>query len=249
MRLISWNVNGIRACRTKGFDAFFSQADADIFCLQEVKATAEQSGLCPPGYFVYWHSAERAGYSGTAVLSKFPALSVRTDMENHTGEGRIQTLEFADFFLVNVYVPNSKRELLRLDYRMVWQDAFTEYLISLDAKKPLIVCGDLNVAHQEIDIKHPKANRRNAGFTDEERGKMTKLLAAGFTDIFRARNPEERDAYTWWSYMGNARQKNVGWRIDYFLVSDRLAEKVASAPLFPQIMGSDHCPVGLTLSF
>ena len=250
MRLISWNVNGIRACRSKGFDEALGAWDADFVCLQEVKARREQVEDWSPearGYQVFWHPAERPGYSGTATLTRHTPLSVRVDMDGHTGEGRILALELPDFWLVNVYVPNSQRELARLDYRMVWQDAFRAYLTGLDADKPVVVCGDLNVAHQEIDIARPKANRRNAGFTDEERGKMTELLAGGLADTFRALYPERRDAYTWWSYMGNARAKNIGWRIDYFLASSRLMPRVEDAEIFPGILGSDHCAVGLTL--
>jgi exodeoxyribonuclease-3 len=252
MLLISWNVNGVRACRSKGFDEALNTWDADIVCLQEVKARREQvDGWSPEemGYRVYWHPAEKPGYSGTAVLTKPEPLSARYDMEGHTGEGRILTLEFADFFLVNVYVPNSQRELARLEYRMVWQDAFRAHLTALDAEKPVVVCGDLNVAHQEIDIARPKANRRNAGFTDEERGKMTELLESGggFADTFRALYPDRRDAYTWWSYMGSARAKNIGWRIDYFLTSKRWMARVEDAMIYPEVSGSDHCPVGLMM--
>ena len=250
MLLISWNVNGIRACRGKGFNEALRAWDADIVCLQEVKARREQVEDWDPeqsGYHVYWHPAERPGYSGTATLTKREPLSVRHDMDGHTGEGRVLTLEFADFILVNAYAPNSQRELARLDYRMVWQDAFRSALTALDAEKPVVVCGDLNVAHQEIDIARPKANRRNAGFTDEERGKMTELLECGFADTFRALYPDRRDAYTWWSYMGNARAKNIGWRIDYFLASSRLMERVEDAMIYPEVLGSDHCPVGITI--
>lgn len=249
MRLISWNVNGIRACRNKGFDDFLRTADADILCLQEVKATQEQSGLdtAAPDYHIFWHPAVKPGYSGTAVLTRRKPLSVSTDMDGHSGEGRILTLEYEDFILVNVYVPNSQRELARLNYRMVWQDAFCEYLRALDAKKPVVICGDLNVAHQEIDIARPKANRRNAGFTDEERQKMTGLLGSGFIDTFRTLYPDRRDAYTWWSYMGSARAKNIGWRIDYFLASARLRTRIQDARIYPEVHGSDHCPVELIL--
>jgi len=247
MKLISWNVNGIRSCRQKGFDGFFKAQDADIFCMQEVKAFENQSGLDAKGYYMYWHAANRAGYSGTATLTKEKPMSVRYDMEGHTGEGRILTLEFPEFYMVNTYVPNSKDELLRLPYRMEWQDAFKAFLKGLDLHKHVVICGDLNVAHQEIDIKNARTNRRNAGFTDEEREKMTDLLQAGFIDTYRFLNPDKRDAYTWWSYMGNARTRNVGWRIDYFLMSERMATKLADAMIFPEVFGSDHCPVGIEL--
>ncbi|MCL2030505.1 MAG: exodeoxyribonuclease III [Oscillospiraceae bacterium] len=250
MLLISWNVNGIRACRAKGFDEALRAWGADIVCLQEVKARREQVEDWNPedmGYHVYWHPAERPGYSGTAVLTRRAPLSARYDMEGHTGEGRILTLELEDFFLVNTYTPNAQRELTRLEYRLVWQDAFRAHLTALDAEKPVLVCGDLNVAHQEIDIARPKANRRNAGFTDEERGKMTDLLGAGFADTFRALYPGRRDAYTWWSYMGGARARNIGWRIDYFLASHRLMPRVEDAMIYPETEGSDHCPVGMRL--
>lgn len=249
MKLISWNVNGLRACLAKGFTDFFTAADADIFCVQETKMQQEQSELELPGYQQYWNSAIKKGYSGTAIFTRIKPLAATYGMNiaDHDQEGRIITLEFTDFYLVNVYTPNSKRELARLDYRMKWEEDFGAYLLTLDKLKPVIVCGDLNVAHQEIDIKNPKTNRRNAGFTDEERNKMTLLLAAGFTDTFRALYPDKQDAYTWWSYMMNARARNIGWRIDYFLVSNRLAPSVAEASIYPDILGSDHCPVGLEL--
>ena len=249
MRLISWNVNGIRSCRQKGFDDFLREIDADMLCLQEVKATQEQSGLDPEGYHIYWHAAERKGYSGTAVLTRAEPLSVSRDMPGHAGEGRILTLELEQFYLVNIYTPNSKRELERLEYRMEWQDALKAYLMELDSKKPVVFCGDLNIAHQPIDLARPAANRRNAGFTDEERAKMTDLMSGGFSDTFRALHPEETGAYSWWSYMGGSRGKNVGWRIDYFLVSHRLLPCVSEAQIYPEVLGSDHCPVGITLLF
>ncbi|MDR1321066.1 MAG: exodeoxyribonuclease III [Gracilibacteraceae bacterium] len=249
MKFISWNVNGLRACLKKGFANFFQSAAADVFCLQETKLQEEQITEEWPGYAVYWHSAEKKGYSGTAVLTKQAPLAVSYGIgrEEHEGEGRVITLEFADFQLVNVYTPNSRRELARLAYRMEWDDAFRAYLSGLDERKPLVVCGDLNVAHQEIDLRHPRSNRRNAGFTDEERGKFTQLLAAGFIDTFRSLYPERRDAYTWWSYMRSARQNNSGWRIDYFLVSSRLADRVRDSVIYADVLGSDHCPVGLEL--
>lgn len=246
MRIVSWNVNGIRACQNKGFNDFLRDVDPDIICLQEVKAFREQVSL-PEGYQIYWHAADKAGYSGTAVFSKTKALSQSLDIPGHTGEGRILTLEYEDFFLINVYAPNSKSELERLDYRMVWQDALKDYIVSLDAQKPVIICGDLNVAHKEIDLTHPKTNRRSAGFTDEERSKLTELLDAGFTDTYRQLNPDKRGAYTWWSYIGNKREKNVGWRIDYFLISSRLLPNLSGADIYPQVLGSDHCPVDITL--
>ncbi|MBP2636883.1 MAG: exoA [Firmicutes bacterium] len=249
MKLISWNVNGLRACITKGFTDFFTAVDADIFCVQETKMQQEQSELELAGYQQYWNSAIKKGYSGTAIFTRIEPLSATYGMNiaGHDQEGRIITLEFADFYLVNVYTPNSQRELARLDYRMKWEEDFGSYLLNLDKQKPVIVCGDLNVAHQEIDIKNPKTNRRNAGFTDEERNKMTLLLATGFTDTFRFLYPDRQDAYTWWSYMMNARARNIGWRIDYFLVSNRLAPSIVEASIYPDILGSDHCPVGLEL--
>ncbi|GMA98967.1 exodeoxyribonuclease III [Pelosinus sp. IPA-1] len=249
MKLVSWNVNGLRACLGKGFEDFFNNINADIFCLQETKMQPDQAQLDLPGFEKYWNSAIKKGYSGTAVFTRIKPLSVTYGMnlEEHDQEGRIITVEFEDFFLVNVYTPNSKRELLRLDYRMRWEDDFRTYLKELDKKKPVIICGDLNVAHEEIDIKNPKSNRRNAGFTDEERGKMTTLLQAGFTDSFRYLHPDEKDAYTWWSYMMKARDRNIGWRIDYFLLSDRLRDSMKAATIHCEIMGSDHCPVGLEI--
>ncbi len=249
MKLISWNVNGLRACLTKGFEDFFHSVDADIFCIQETKMQPHQAELNLTGYEKFWNSAIKKGYSGTAVFTRIKPLSVSygLQIDEHDQEGRIITLEFEDFFLVTVYTPNSKRELLRLDYRMKWEDDFRAYLKELDAKKPVIVCGDINVAHEEIDIKNPKTNRRSAGFTDEERGKMTELLQSGFTDTFRYLYPDQKDAYTWWSYMMNARERNIGWRIDYFLISNRLQQSLKAATIHPEILGSDHCPVGLEI--
>lgn len=249
MKLISWNVNGLRACITKGFYDFFRQEDADIFCLGETKMQPEQAEIETPGYHQYWNSAVKKGYSGTAVFTKQEPLSVcyGLGIEEHDQEGRVITLEFENFYLVNVYTPNSKDGLLRLDYRMEWEDAFRAYLKKLDESKPVIVCGDMNVAHQEIDLKNPKTNRKNPGFTDEERAKMTELLASGFTDSFRALYPDKTNAYSWWSYRARAREKNVGWRIDYFLVSNRLKEQIQDAVIYADILGSDHCPVGLIL--
>lgn len=249
MKLISWNVNGLRACLTKGFMDFFNSMNADIFCVQETKMQPVQAPVELAGYEKYWNSAIKKGYSGTAIFTRIAPLSVSYGMniEEHDQEGRIITLEFDRFFLVNVYTPNSKRELLRLEYRMKWEDDFKAYLTELNKQKPVMICGDLNVAHQEIDIKNPKTNRRNAGFTDEERGKMTSLLQAGFTDTFRYLYPDKQDAYTWWSYMMNARARNIGWRIDYFLLSDGLKDSVKDAIIYPEIMGSDHCPIGLEI--
>ncbi len=249
MKLISWNVNGLRACLSKGFEDFFNTADADIFCIQETKMHPDQAEIGLIGYEKYWNSAVKKGYSGTAVFTRITPLSVTygLNIEEHDQEGRIITLEFENFFLVNVYTPNSKRELLRLDYRMRWEDEFRTYLTALDQSKPVIICGDINVAHQEIDIKNPKTNRRNAGFTDEERDKMTALLEAGFTDTFRHIYPDKIDAYTWWSYMMNARARNIGWRIDYFLVSNTLRDAIKEATIYPEVMGSDHCPIGLEI--
>ena len=249
MKLISWNVNGLRACLNKGFHDFFVNVNADIFCVQETKMQQEQSELVLPGYHEYWNSAVKKGYSGTVIFTRFKPLAVTYGMKisEHDQEGRMITLEFADFQLVNVYAPNSQRELARLNYRMKWEDDFNTYLTQLDKGKPVIICGDLNVAHQEIDIKNPKTNRRNAGFTDEERNKMTLLLQAGFTDSFRILYPDKQDAYSWWSYMMNARARNIGWRIDYFLVSMRLTNSIKEASIYADIMGSDHCPVGLEL--
>lgn len=249
MKFVSWNVNGLRACMGKGFMDCFNELDADFFCLQETKLQPHQIELDLPGYFQYWNSAEKKGYSGTAIFAKREPLSVfyGIDIERHDHEGRVITLEYPDFYLVDVYTPNARRELERLDYRMDWEDSFREYLCSLDKAKPVIVCGDMNVAHEEIDLKNYKTNRGNAGFTDEERGKMTELLSAGFCDSFRALYPDKEGAYSWWSYMFHAREKNAGWRIDYFLCSDRLRDKIEDSLIYPRYMGSDHCPVGLIL--
>ncbi|MCL2253152.1 MAG: exodeoxyribonuclease III [Lachnospiraceae bacterium] len=249
MKLISWNVNGIRACKEKGFLDFFNQADADIFCLQETKIQANQINLELSGYHMYWNYAVKKGYSGTAIFSKKEPLSVRygIGIAEHDQEGRVITLEMDDFYIVTIYTPNSKRELLRLDYRMTWEIAFLNYLKSLEQKKPVIFCGDLNVAHKEIDLKNPKSNRRNAGFTDEEREKFTNLLDNGFVDTFRYINPDLEGAYTWWSYFAKARERNIGWRIDYFIVSAALKGRIADTMIYKDIQGSDHCPVGLKL--
>ena len=249
MRLISWNVNGLRAAVKKGFMDSFNALDADIFCLQETKLQAGQIELDLPGYHQYWCYAEKKGYSGTAVFSRVEPISVTYNLgyPEHDSEGRVITCEFEDFYLVCVYTPNSQDELKRLPYRMEWEDAFREHLVSLDRKKPVLATGDMNVAHEEIDLKNPKTNHFNPGFTDEERGKMTELLAAGFTDTFRYLYPDKRDAYSWWSFRAASRERNVGWRIDYFICSDRLRERIADAFICPEIMGSDHCPVGLDL--
>lgn len=249
MKLISWNVNGLRACMSKGFKDFMDNIDADIFCVQETKMQREQAAFVFDGYEEYWNSAEKKGYSGTAVFSKTKPLSVSYGLgiEEHDKEGRVITAEFQDFYLVNVYTPNAQRGLERLDYRMVWEDVFRSYVKKLDEKKPVIICGDLNVAHNEIDLKNFKTNVGNAGFTYEERGKMTELLASGFVDSFRYLYPDKTGAYSWWSYMFKAREKNAGWRIDYFIVSEKLAERIKDAVIYPEVMGSDHCPVGLLL--
>ncbi len=249
MKLISWNVNGIRACVNKGFIEFFNDIKADIFCIQETKCQPDQIELEFDGYKSYWNSAERKGYSGTAIFTKKKPIAVTRGIgiEEHDKEGRILTLELEDFYLVNNYTPNAKRGLERLDYRQIWEDEIRKYLLKLNKKKPVIMCGDLNVAHKEIDLKNPKSNRGNAGFTDEEREKMTQLLKAGFTDSFRYLYPDKENAYSWWSYMGRAREKNVGWRIDYFIVSNDMKHKIKEATIYPQIMGSDHCPVGLEI--
>jgi exodeoxyribonuclease-3 len=248
MKLISWNVNGLRACEDKGFSDVFRQLDADFFCLQETKLQEGQLDLEFDGYESYWNYAEKKGYSGTAIYTRHKPLSVTRGIgiEAHDHEGRVVTLEMEDFFLVCCYTPNSQDGLRRLDYRMAWEDDFLAYLRSLDARKPVVLCGDLNVAHEEIDIKNPKTNRRNAGFTDEERGKFTTLLNSGFTDTFRFLNPTEVK-YSWWSYRFQARQKNAGWRIDYFVISDRLRNRLSDAKIHTDIMGSDHCPVELGL--
>lgn len=249
MKLVSWNVNGLRACLGKGFHDFFTAIDADVFCIQETKMQEDQAELNLAGFRQYWNSAVKKGYSGTAVFTRVEPVSVTYGMNiaEHDQEGRIITLELDEFYLVNTYTPNSQRGLLRLDYRLKWEDDFRSYLLQLDKVKPVIVCGDINVAHQEIDIKNPKANRRNAGFTDEEREKLNLLLQAGFTDSFRHLYPDKRDAYTWWSYMMNARARNIGWRIDYFLVSERLRDSIRDSFIYPDILGSDHCPVGLEI--
>ena len=248
MKLISWNVNGLRACEGKGFSDIFRQQDADFFCLQETKMQEGQIDMAFDGYDSYWNSADKKGYSGTAIFTRHKPLSVTRGIgiDEHDHEGRVITLEMPDFYLVTVYVPNSQDELKRLDYRMRWEDDFQNYLVGLDQKKPVIVCGDLNVAHEEIDIKNPKTNRRNAGFTDEEREKFSQWLSRGFKDTFRTLYPEQV-TYSWWSYRFQARQKNAGWRIDYFVVSDRLMSRVEDAKIHTEIFGSDHCPVELTL--
>ena len=255
MKLVSWNVNGLRAVINKGFEEFFKEADADIFCIQEIKIQEDQIDdkirEIFKGYNTYWNSAEKKGYSGTAIITKNIPLNIKfgIGIEEHDKEGRVITLEFDKFYMVNCYTPNSKRELERLDYRMVWEDAFRNYLLELNKKKPVIVCGDLNVAHKEIDLKNPKTNRKNAGFTDEEREKMTELLNAGFTDTFRYLYPDKTDTYTWWSYMFKAREKNAGWRIDYFIVSNSIKDKIKESYIYSEVMGSDHCPVGLDIDF
>ena len=248
MKLISWNVNGLRACEGKGFRDIFRELDADFFCLQETKMQPGQLDIAFEGYESYWNSAEKKGYSGTAIFSRHQPLSVSygIGIDEHDHEGRVITLEMSDFYLVTVYTPNAQDELRRLDYRMRWEDDFQAYLRELDKQKPVIVCGDMNVAHEEIDLKNPKTNRRNAGFTDEERAKFTQLLSTGFTDTFRWLYPEEV-TYSWWSYRFQARQKNAGWRIDYFVVSDRLRPRIADAKIHTRILGSDHCPVELDL--
>ena len=249
MRFISWNVNGLRACMQKGFIDYFNTLNADFFCLQETKLQAGQIDLALPGYFQYWNYAEKKGYSGTAIFAKEAPLSVQygIGVPELDTEGRMITLEYPEFFLVTCYTPNAQRELARIDHRLKWDEAFRQYLTGLDSKKPVIICGDLNVVHQEIDQKNPSSNRGNAGFSDEERESFGKLLNCGFTDSFRYLYPNVTGAYSWWSYMFHAREKNAGWRIDYFLVSDRLQGQIRSASIFPEIMGSDHCPVGLEL--
>ena len=249
MKLISWNVNGIRACLNKGFTEFFNKINADIFCIQETKCQADQIELEFENYQSYWNSAEKKGYSGTAIFTKKSPINVTygIGIEEHDKEGRIITLEFEGFYLINNYTPNSKRELERLEYRQIWEDEIRKYLLKLNEKKPVIMCGDLNVAHKEIDLKNPKTNRRNAGFTEEERNKMTELLKAGFTDTFRYLYPEKENEYTWWSYMGRAREKNIGWRIDYFIVSKDIENKIKEAQIHQEILGSDHCPVELDI--
>ena len=249
MKFISWNVNGLRACEGKGFSDIFHRMDADFFCLQETKMQAGQLDLTYEGYQSYWNYAEKKGYSGTAIFTRHTPVSVKLGIgvDEHDHEGRTITLEYEDFFLITAYVPNSQDELRRLDYRMRWEDDFRQYVLQLDAVKPVIICGDMNVAHQEIDLKNPKTNRRNAGFTDEERGKMTLLLESGFTDTFRYFYPDLKEAYSWWSYRFRAREKNTGWRIDYFLVSNRLQEHLQSAAIHSDILGSDHCPVEVVI--
>ena len=249
MKLISWNVNGIRACVNKGFKDFFKEINADIFCIQETKCQIDQIELEFEGYKSFWNSAEKKGYSGTAIYTKEKPISVKygIGIEQHDKEGRVITLEFKNFFMVNIYTPNSKRGLERLEYRQVWEDEIRKYLLDLNKIKPVIMCGDLNVAHNEIDLKNPKTNRRNAGFTYEEREKMTQLLESGFTDSFRYLYPDKKEAYSWWSYMGRAREKNVGWRIDYFIVSKNIENKIKEAKIHSKIMGSDHCPVELEI--
>ena len=251
MRFISCNVNGLRAVRKKGFDDIFLSLNADFFCIQETKLQEGQIDIDFPGYESYWCYAEKKGYSGTAIFTKHTPLSVSYNIgiEEHGTEGRTITLEYEDFYLVCVYTPNAQDGLKRLDYRMSWEDAFREYLCGLDKTKPVIVCGDMNVAHEEIDLKNAKANVGNPGFSDEERAKFTELLAAGFTDSFRYLYPDRRDAYSWWSYRAAARERNVGWRIDYFVVSDRLRDNIKDAYILPEITGSDHCPVGLDMSW
>lgn len=249
MKFISWNVNGLRACVGKGFAESFKQLDADFFCLQETKMQEGQLDLNFEGYTSYWNYAEKKGYSGTAIFTRHQPISVSYGLgiEEHDHEGRVITLEMQDFYLITAYTPNSQDGLRRLDYRMTWEDDFLEYIKRLNEKKPVIVCGDLNVAHEEIDLKNPKSNRKNAGFTDEEREKMTKWLNSGFTDTFRYFYPEQKDIYSWWSYRFKAREKNAGWRIDYFIVSNRLQERLDNAKIHTEIYGSDHCPVELTL--
>ena len=247
MKLISWNVNGFRACLTKGFEEHFKVLDADVFCIQETKMQPEQVTTSFEGYTQYFNSAVKKGYSGTAVFTKKEPLSVVFNIDGHTDEGRAIICEYEKFYLVNLYVPNAQRELARIDYRMQWEDDLRTFLVELDKKKPIILCGDLNVAHKEIDLKNPKTNVGNAGFSDEERGKFGELLNAGFTDTFRFLYPDKEGAYTWWSYMFKARERNTGWRIDYFLVSNRIADKIVDAKIYPDVMGSDHCPVGLEI--
>ena len=249
VKMISWNVNGIRACVKKGFMDYFKDVDADVFCIQESKLQEGQIEMDLPGYHQYWNYAQKKGYSGTALFSKKEPISVSYGLgiEEHDNEGRVITAEYEDYYVVTCYTPNSKTELERLDYRMVWEDVFRNHLLALDEKKPVLFCGDLNVAHNEIDLKNPKTNRRSAGFTDEERGKMTELLGVGFIDTFRYLYPDAEGAYSWWSYLGKARDRNAGWRIDYWCVSDRLKEKIKEAEIHSAILGSDHCPVMLEI--
>lgn len=250
MKFISWNVNGLRAVCAKGFNEIFASFDADFVCIQETKLSPGALELEFEGYRSYWNLADRKGYSGTAIYTRHDPVAVTygIGVDEHDHEGRVITLNMGGYYLVNVYTPNSQGELARLPYRMVWEEAFRKYIATLDARKPVIICGDMNVAHKEIDLKNPKTNRRNAGFTDEERGEFTKLLAQGFVDTFRAVHPDLEDAYTWWSYRARAREKNVGWRIDYFLVSERLAHRLKDANIRADILGSDHCPVEITIS-
>ncbi len=249
MKFISWNVNGLRACMQKGFEESFKALDADIFCLQETKLQEGQHDLEPEGYYQYWNYAEKKGYSGTAIFTRKKPLSVTNGIgvEEHDHEGRVITLEFEDFYFIVVYVPNSQRELARLSYRMEWEKAFLAYILGLEAKKPVIYCGDLNVAHKEIDLKNPKTNHMNAGFTDEERACFTKVLESGYIDSFRYFYPDQKDIYSWWSYMFKSREKNAGWRIDYFVVSEKLKDRMKDAKIHTDIMGSDHCPVELDI--
>ncbi len=249
MKFVSWNVNGLRACMEKGFPQVFAQMDSDFFCLQETKLQEGQISMDLPGYHQYWCYAEKKGYSGTAIFTKHEPLSVAYGMgiPHLDTEGRLITLEYQRFYLITCYTPNAQRELARLDHRMAWEEAFREYLLCLDRKKPVILCGDLNVAHKEIDLKNPSSNRGSAGFSDQERACFTRLLASGFTDTFRYLHPDTTGAYTWWSYMFQARKNNAGWRIDYFVVSDRLKHAITQTPIYSDIPGSDHCPVGLTL--
>ena len=251
MKFISWNVNGLRACVQKGFLDFFNSIDADFFCIQESKLQAGQIDLDLPGYHQYWNYAEKKGYSGTAIFAKNEALSVSygIGIEEHDKEGRVITLEYDNFYIVTCYTPNSQNELKRLPYRMQWEDDFREYLKTLDAKKPVVLCGDLNVAHNEIDLKNPKTNRKNAGFSDEERAKMTELLGSGFTDTFRYFYPDAEGIYSWWSYRFKAREKNAGWRIDYFITSKRINDKLKKAAIHTDVLGSDHCPVEVDIEF
>lgn len=251
MKFVSWNVNGFRAVLNKGFDKFFTEIDADFFCLQETKMQEGQHSYDFLDYHEFYNYAQKKGYSGTAILSKDEPLSISygINLEDHDQEGRVITAEYEQFYLVTVYTPNSKRGLERLDYRMIWEDEFQDYVRKLDEKKPVIVCGDLNVAHQKIDLKNPASNRLSAGFTDEEREKMTQFLSYGFVDSFRYLHPDAKDRYTWWSYMAQSRQRNVGWRIDYFLVSERIKNKIKKAEILDQVMGSDHCPVYLEIDF
>lgn len=250
MKMISWNVNGLRACMSKGFNTFFDDIDADIFCLQETKLQEGQIDFTPEGYNCYWNYAEKKGYSGTAIFTKIKPINVTYGMgiEEHDNEGRLITLEFESFYLATVYVPNSKRELERLDYRMKWEDDFRNYILNLNQSKPVIFCGDLNVAHKEIDLKNPKTNHKNAGFTDEEREKLSDMLDSGFTDTFRYFYPDTENVYSWWSYMFRAREKNAGWRLDYFVASKEMNDKLIDAKIHTDILGSDHCPVELDIN-